>query len=208
MQITKIEQQKKNTSRYSIYVDGEFAVGVHESVFFSANLHVRDEITSEQIADFERQDAVLRAKEAAFNLLKFRQRSTAELRFRLARKDFEPAVVEQVIDGFCAKGYLDDEKFAREFAKDQLTRKNIGPLRLRSELTKKQVPKPIIENVLSEIYTKYDPYHLAEQAADKKLAKEKSGDYQTVYRRVSNYLVRRGFSWEIISDILEKKLNR
>lgn len=208
MHITKIEQQKKNTSRYSIYVDGEFAVGVHESIFFSANLHVRDEITPEQIADFEKQDAVLRAKESAFNLLKFRQRSKAELRFRLARKEFDSAVVEQVIDEFCTKGYLNDEKFAREFAEDQLTRKSIGPLRLRSELTKKQVPKTIIENVLSDIYNKYDPYKLAEQAADKKLAKEKTGDYETVYRRVSNYLARRGFSWEIISDILEKKLNR
>ncbi|MBD3275638.1 MAG: hypothetical protein GF372_10020, partial [Candidatus Marinimicrobia bacterium] len=98
--------------------------------------------------------------------------------------------------------------FAREFAEDQLIRKNIGPLRLRSELTKKQVPKTVIENVITEIYEKYDPYELAEQVADKKLAKEKSGDYETVYRRVSNYLARRGFSWEIISDILEKKLHR
>jgi regulatory protein len=208
VQITKIEQQKKNASRYSIYVDGEFAVGVHESIFFGANLHVRDEITPEQIADFEKQDAVLRAKESAFHLLKFRQRSEAELRFRLAQKEFDSAAVEQVIDEFCTKGYLNDEKFAREFAEDQLIRKNIGPLRLRSELTKKQVPKPVIENVIAEIYEKYDPYELAEQAADKKLAKEKTGDYEMVYRRVSNYLARRGFTWEIISDILDKKLKR
>ncbi len=181
-------------------------LGLHESIVFSANLHVRDEITGEEIASYQRQDEMLRIKDAAFHLLRYRQRSRAELRFRLLQKEFDSTAVDQVIDEFTTKGYLNDEQFAREFAEDQLTRKNIGPLRLQSELNKKQVPEKIIQQILSEMYEKYDPYQLAEAAAEKKMREERSKDYLTRYRRVSNYLARRGFKWEIISEILEKRL--
>ncbi len=203
MKITKIEQQQKNKRRYSIYLDGEFGFGIHESILLKAGLHAGDEISSETIAQYEKQDALFRAKETSFHLLKYRQRSEAELRQRLLQKSFAEEIVEETVAELKQKKYLDDAEFARLFSEDLLTRRNIGPLRMRAELIKKQVPKPIIDQTIHTLYQKYDEYELARKAAEKKLRTLTRVDNQTAYRRVTNYLARRGFGWDIISEVVD-----
>jgi len=203
MKITKIEQQKNNRSRYSIFVDGNFSVGVHESVLFSEHLHVGDTITRDKIEALEQADARFAAKDIAFNLLKYRQRSIGEMRSRLRKKDFDGVVIETIINELKADGYLNDEEFALTYAEDQLTRKNIGPIRLKSELYKKQIPDKIVEKTVIQIYQKYDVVELARNAAKKKKQSLGNVDYQTAYRRMTSYLGRRGFPWDIITEVID-----
>lgn len=207
MVITKIEQQKKNKRRYSVFVDGDFALGIHESILFSANFNVGDSITEEQLSEYQYEDELFRAKEAAFHLLKYRQRSKSEMHQRLKQKKFSESVVETTITELEAKKYLNDTDFARQFAQDQLVRKNIGPLRLRAELNKKQVPEKIINSVIDEIYKEHDVYELAASAAEKKLTTMRNDDRESKYRKITGYLARRGFSWDVINNVLDKKLH-
>ncbi|HKJ66960.1 MAG TPA: RecX family transcriptional regulator [bacterium] len=203
MKITKIEQQQKNKQRYSVYLDGEFAFGIHQSILLKAGLHTGEELTPDNIADFEKQDALFRAKDASFRLLKYRQRSEAELRKRLLQKSFDEEIVEAIITELTQKDYLNDEEFARLYSEDLLTRKHIGPLRMRAELSKKQVPEEIIERTIQTMYQKYDEYDLARKAAEKKLRTLTRVDNETAHRRVTNYLVRRGFDWDIIAEVVD-----
>ncbi|MBS1271699.1 MAG: Regulatory protein RecX [Candidatus Marinimicrobia bacterium] len=203
MEITKIEQQKKNKSRYSIFVDGDYVVGVHESVLFNEHLHVGDKITKEKISELESADARYAAKDAAFHLLKYRQRSVEEMRSRLLNKDFSNDVVAEVIDELRIDEYLNDEKFAMTYAEDQVARKNIGPIRLKAELRKKQLPDKIIEKTVTQIYQKHDALELARDAAEKKKHSLRKVDYETAYRRLTSYLGRRGFSWDIINEVVD-----
>ena len=203
MKITKIVQQKKNKSRYSIFVDGEYGVGVHESVLFSEHLHVGDKITKEKLVELEAADARFAAKNAAFTLLKYRQRSVGEMRSRLFKKDFSREVVNGVIDELRGDGYLNDEEFAMAYAEDQLNRKNIGPVRLKAELRKKQIGNKITEKTVAEIYEKYNALELARNAAEKKKQSLHNVNYETAYRRLTSYLGRRGFSWDIINEVVD-----
>jgi len=205
MQITKIEQQKKNKRRYSVFLDGEYTFALHQDLLFRVNLHTGDEITSEQVEQFQYEDQILAAKEAAFNLLKYRERSTEEVRDRLRKKQYSEKVIAEVVQYLLEKDFLNDQHFAEIFAVDQLTRKNIGPIRLRSELQKKKLPKQLIEQTIEKIYQKYDLREQAEQAAAKKRKTLKNVDGETAYRRLTYYLARRGFSWEIISDVVNRE---
>jgi len=60
MIVTGIERQKKQPGRYSIFVDGEFAVGVGSEVLLAAGLRKGDEITTGTL-DRLRNDEELRA---------------------------------------------------------------------------------------------------------------------------------------------------
>ena len=205
MKITKIEQQKKNRKRYSVFLDGEFAFGLHQDLLLKIGLHTGDELSPQEVEDYQRQDQMLSARESAYRLLQYRQRSVHEMHERLQRKDFPAEIIESVIDDLLEKGLLDDRQFAETFAEDQLTRKNIGPIRLRSELHKKRLPGKIIDEVVHEMYKKYDVRALAEQAAAKKRRSLTGVDRETAYRRLTNYLARRGFPWEIISHLVDSE---
>ena len=207
MKITKIEQQKKDPQRYSVFLKGEFAFGLHESILLKAGLHTGDTLTADQVKQFVHEDELFRAREKAYNLLQYRERSVEELRSRLHRKDFQEATVESVISDLMEKGYLDDWQFARTYAEDQLTRKNIGPIRLRAELSRKRVSDRIIDTVIEEMYEKYSVMELATRAAQKKTRTLKDVDYDTAYRRLTGYLGRRGFSWDVISQVVQQELN-
>ncbi|MCF7803402.1 MAG: RecX family transcriptional regulator [Candidatus Marinimicrobia bacterium] len=203
MQVTKIAQQKKNKRRYSIFLDGEFGFGIHEAILLESGLHSGDKLTHYDIAKLEHQDAVYAAKEAAFNLLKYRQRSVGEMRSRLYKKDFDDAVVEEVVEHLLDKDYLNDEEFAETFAEDQLTRKNIGPIRLKAELSKKRIPDKIIEDTVASMYQKFNVVDLAREAAEKKMSSLRNVDYETAYRRLTSYLGRRGFPWDVINEVID-----
>lgn len=206
MKITAIEQQKKNTRRYSLFLDGEFALGIDEGVLLKAGLGTGDTISQDGVDQLRTEDERFRAREAAFRLLKYRQRSEAEMRGRLGEKGFQPAVIEEVIQDLLAGEYLDDTEFATLFAEDLLTRKNIGPLRLRAELTKKQVPDRIINTTIERMYQKYSERELARQAASKKMATLRRVDKETAYRRLTGYLARRGFHWDVINEVIPAEL--
>ncbi len=207
MKITKIEQQKKDARRYAIFLDGEFAFGLHESLLLQSGLHTGDTITGAEVGELKYADEEFRAKEAAYTLLQYRERSVAELRGRLRKKGYPGAVVASVLETLEEKGYLNDREFALKYAEDQLTRKNIGPIRLRTELAKKQVGEAIIDQVVEEIYQKYDVMELAVRAARKKIRILQGKDYETSYRRLTGYLNRRGFSWDVISQVVQQELN-
>jgi len=204
MKITKIEQQKNNPRRYSVFLDGDYGFGIHESILIKTGLHPGDTVSFERMQDLERRDEVFRAREAAFKLLQYRDRSMGELRRRLRKKSFPDPVIETVIEELEEKGYLDDREFAMTFAEDQLTRKNIGPIRLRAELGKKRVSDAIIDDVVHEIYQKYDVLELALAAARKKAGSLKRVEDRTAYRRLTSYLARRGFSRDVINRVVDE----
>lgn len=185
-----------------MFLDGEFTFGIHQNLLLKIGLHTGDEISPVQVNDYKRQDQLLAAKDAAYRLLQYRQRSIHEMRTRLGQKDFSADIVDAVVDELIERDLLNDRKFAQIFAEDQLSRKNIGPIRLRAELQKKYLSKQIISEVVEKIYQKYDIREQAELAAEKKRKSLARLDSETAYRRLTSYLARRGFSWDIISDIV------
>jgi len=70
---------------------------------------------------------------AAMRILNYRWNGRAELRRKLARKPFEPEVIDGTLDRLTGEGWLDDERFAAAFVRDR-ARKRIGRRRIVAEL--------------------------------------------------------------------------
>ncbi len=86
------------------------------------------------------------AFDAALRLLGMRARSVAEIRERLARRDFDEAEIENVIVRLQAHRVLDDREFAQEWVRSR--RGNRGAAALRQELARKGIDRELVDEVL------------------------------------------------------------
>lgn len=207
MVITRIERQKKNPRRYSIYVDEEFAVGVDRNVIIDQGLRKGDAIDDKLLTELQTADELIRGHQVALRFLSYRPRSETEIRKRLERDTFRPETIEHIIAQLYAEGQLDDKRFAEMYAQSKMLKKPIGAVRLRRELKQKGISDTIIRHVEQAFCDYETELNNAQQLAKKKLAKERTKDPIKRKRRLADFLVRRGFGWDVVSVVVEEFLD-
>jgi regulatory protein len=142
---------------------------------------------------------------SALRSLARRDHSVAELERKLDARGFAAEVVSQVIDRLTAAGYLDDRRFARQWAESAVRNgRGYGP-RLMQELNLRGVPRDIVSEVVAGISAAYGEDEILARI----LARKYSGfDPRTASdrdkRRVIAYLQRRGFSLAAIFSFMRR----
>ena len=137
-------------------------------------------------------------------LLKFRLRSENEIRQRLKKKKFDVGIIEMTLSFLKDKGFIDDDYFAKTWIESRI-KKPLGIRRLKAELSIKGINKAIIDTQINEIKKSYPEEDIVGGIAKDRLNKLKGIDPQKAKRRVYAYLLRRGFSPEVVIEVLNKK---
>lgn len=202
MVITKIEQQKKNPRRYNIYVDEEFAVGLDRNVIIDNGLRKGDPVDKKLLGKLRTADEMTRAYQIALRFLSYRPRSEAEIRTRLEREKLIPETIEQIVTKLYNERQLDDKRFAEMYAESKMFTKPIGAHRLRRELRQKGVSDTIIRHVELKYFNEETELKNARRLAEKKLATDRTKDPVKRKRRLADFLARRGFGWDVVSEIV------
>ena len=96
-------------------------------------------------------------------------------------------------------GYLDDRKFAEQFAYSLARNRAVGPHRLRRELKAKMVNSREIDSAVEHAYQDVPAEILLEQALDKKVRTLKLPLTRSKFHSLCQALMRRGFN---ASDII------
>lgn len=144
-----------------------------------------------------------RAREYALRLLEYRERSEQEIEERMARKNYDERLIKSTIKSLKNHNLVNDRRFARMWAESRL-RRSYGRWKVQSDLNKKGIDKEIVEEVLKESYSKVDEVQIALALIQKKwpfLKEEKN----TPLRRVSDFLKRRGFPFEVIAEVIRQQ---
>lgn len=144
------------------------------------------------------------ARAYAFLLLKYRPRSKQELAERLRRRKFPGELIGQVVGSLEEKGFLDDAAFAKAWIASRAGR--FGPRRIRQELRRKGIDTGLIDAGLREMRSCAPEEETIRQIAEEKAGKLKNLDPVTAKRRIYAYFLRRGFSPETVSDVLNRIL--
>jgi len=147
-------------------------------------------------------DGFNKARDYAFFLLKFRLRSVNELAGRLKLKKIPEDTIKEVISFLKEKRFIDDNIFARAWIDSRLKRP-LGLRRIKQELRQKGVAKEIIEAQTAKVKD-YSEVTTVLDLAKKRLNRLKGIDRLSAKRRVYAYLVRRGFSPEVVIDTLNQ----
>ncbi|MFA5156398.1 MAG: regulatory protein RecX [Candidatus Omnitrophota bacterium] len=144
-----------------------------------------------------------KAKNYCFLLLKFRLRSENELRSRLKKKKFDEPVIRKAIDFLKEKKFIDDAAFARGWADSRL-KKGMGARRIAQELALKGIDKRLIEGEVARIKEDYPETETALEIARRRKEKMKDVDPQKIRQRIYGYLIRRGFSPDVVIDVVNE----
>lgn len=203
--ITAIEPQKTNADRMSIFVDGEFALGVHCDIVAKHGLHVGKRLPPEKLQEIEHDEEYVQAKQSALDYLAHKPRTEEEVRRKLRQTDVSEPVRDEVISRLYELQYLDDEAYARDYVRNRFSSKKYGPERIRRELRKRGVDRRLIEEAVHDHFSDIDVKAIAREHAEKRwsrLADEE--DARRRKQKLYRYLRRRGFPSDVISPLLDE----
>lgn len=149
-----------------------------------------------------------RAKDIAYRFLSYRPRSRKEVKTRLKTKGFNDKIIESVLHSLEEYGYIDDNRFASDWARYRLENRPIGKRRLMRELREKGLSSDIITKALDEAYQKRDESEIARELVIRKIDFYKGLEYSVVRRRLLGFLIRRGFSMSTSLTVINEELKR
>lgn len=160
----------------------------------------------------EESKAAVRSR--ALKLLDQRARSRRELSDRLTRLEFEPQVIEAVLDDLQASNLINDQKFASEWVRQRHQRRGKSARALDRELSQKGVDSATRATALEQIDSD-DERSMARQLAEKKARSIKTlpadrTERDKQLRRVVGVLARRGFpegmSLAVAKEVIQERL--
>jgi regulatory protein len=195
--ITALSIQKKNRNRVNVFLDGKFAFGL--AAIEAARLRVGQELADEDIARLEERDDLETAHERSLHFLSFRPRSESEVRKYLEGKGVAPEHIEEVMGRLARVGLVDDAAFARFWVENRGQFRPRGARALRYELRGKGLSSEAIDEALEG----HDDEALALEAARGNLRKLRGLPQLEFRRRMYEFLARRGFNYDIISEVVE-----
>lgn len=198
IQIVQIEKLGKGKRR--IHFDN----GVSLIVYYSETRGLKleeDTFISEQVYEYLLKEVVgKRAKKRALHLLEQMDRTEQQLREKLMTSEYPEYCIDDAIVYVKSFHYLDDQRYAETFTrykKDKMSRQQI-----RQKLMMKGVSREIAADAIDTEYDVDESVHIRSLLKKKHFSSETADEGE--FRRVYNYLLRRGFR---SSDILKEMRN-
>jgi len=189
MRITKLEYQKRDPNRVSIYVDDKFLVGIEADKIISLGLYKNQEIGQEFINKIIGESEFGKLFNAMLNFLSFRPRSEWEIRRKLKFKTKDLELIELVVDKLKNIGQINDQEFAKWFIDQRRAFKIKSARAIEYELARLGVKTKV---------SSQDDDNLALQVLKKKF-KETSDPV-----KMQRFLLTRGFDWEVVKKALKE----
>lgn len=203
--ITAIEPQQRAKDRVNIFLDGQFALGVNVDVVAALYLGVGQRISEEHLARIVREETLAKAKDRAFLLLSYRDRTEKEIRDRLNRAGYEPEIVDEVIAKLYELNFLDDQDFAAKYVEHRMGSRPVGRRALSWEMRRKGLDAETVAEATSTLDDEAER-EAARQAARTRIGKMGRLDHKEARQRLSGFLQRRGFAWDTIRCVVDEIL--
>ena len=139
----------------------------------------------------------------AVRLLAASKKSEQELSKRLLEKGYLKESVEGVIERLKNKGILSDQKLVHETVQWSMEAKRYGKRRIFMDLKRRGIASKEIANAL-ESYPKSKEKEVASELAQNRWVKFKNIDPKKRKKRVYDFLLNRGFDYELSRELISK----
>jgi regulatory protein len=203
--ITRLEPQVHNEDRVSIFLDDEFALGIHKDLVVKHQLSVGMKLSPDALRRLERDAQYIDAKQRALDYLAYKPRTEAEVRRTLRGTDALPNVIDDVVARLTELGYLDDEAYAHDYAHNRFSSKQYGPVRIRRELKERGVDRHVADAAVDQLFAEVDARAAAWSHAEKRWPRlDDEDDPRRRRQKMYRYLRRRGFASDTIRSILDE----
>jgi len=201
--LTRMEVQAHDADRISLFLDDTFAFGIHTDLVLSFGLKKGQRLTvGEQRALIEA-DQPLRARQKALRLLATKPRTEHEIKERLTEEGISPRSQQEVLVWLRERTFVDDEAYAKMYVESRMLSGKLGSRRVADELRRKGIDRAIIEDILREENdTREDDSGLLALAQHRWDQLHREGDLRKRSKKVYDFLIRRGFSFDEAREAL------
>lgn len=151
-----------------------------------------------------------------YRLISIRQRSEKEIRdyFRIknqrakikGKETYNDEVIEATIKKLKELRLINDLEFAKAWIQARSKKKGIRAI--KPELFQKGISKEIIEEVTSNKKQDTNEEEIAARLLEKKINSWKNLEPLKFKKKAYEFLMRRGFEYDIVKDVIEKFVKR
>ncbi len=139
----------------------------------------------------------------SLKLISMKSYSEKAIMEKLIKRKFSTGEISQTVKKLKEYGYINDESLAErliESGKKRLA----GRIKLSYDMYKKGINKQLTDELITKFYTKEEERDIATMASEKKKASliKYKDDGMVFKKKLYNFLQRRGFSSDIIENIL------
>ena len=131
----------------------------------------------------------------------FQERCHKEVRSKLLEHGIYKDVLEQIISDLISNNYLDEERFAKTFARGKFRMKHWGRNKIKQELKLRDVSGYSIKEAMGEI----DEKEYIETLKSLIAKKEKSTKFNNHYvrlKKLTDYALSKGYEYTYIQNVL------
>jgi regulatory protein len=139
-----------------------------------------------------------RAENVSLNGLTRRNMSRWEIEKLLASRDLSEDVIAQEVERLEGVGLIDDAALAETLVRTQRDRKGLGRQALIAELRRRHIDQDIIDTAIETDDGGDAEQERANELAEKKARALASYDQETAKRRLTGFLMRKGYSSAVV----------
>lgn len=196
--IHRIEVQKKNSFRYSLYSENGFISGVSDATLTKHNLRKGTVVDQDLYDVIKKEEEIWSIREYLIRLLGRRDHASHELLLKGIKKGYEPEVLDEIIAELEDKNYINNYAFAKKYTHDKFRFNNWGPNKIKAELAKKKIDKNTIAQVFEEEFDQRSKIETIKQLIKKKKPSLLRTDQEKRRKKIFDYLFRKGYDSSII----------
>lgn len=204
--ITKVEVQKRNKDRVNIYIDGDFAFSCSTELVFAYGLKAGKSVELEALREIVSEDSYLKCKNHALKIIEKSYKSEKEVFDKLKLKGYDEKTIARVMEFLKSYNFLNDESYTTMYIKDKL--KTQGKNKIKQALLRKGIEEDLVKEKLNEVDSQIELKAALSLGGKKyKILIKTEKDKSKIYKKLWEYLIRNGYSTEIIDEVLNKVID-
>ncbi|MBK1467874.1 regulatory protein RecX [Parvimonas parva] len=196
----------KSKEVFEVIFEDETKLLLNYNIFEKYKVSVDMDFSETEILEMKYFSDIERAKSRAINYISGKLKTKYEVRLKLRENEFSNEVIDEVLEILENEEYLNDRLYCEIFIEDKKRLNGYGKNKIKSLLIQKGISKSIFEDFLDN-FEYEDEFDNAVKMGIKKLnllANEE--DKFKKKQKIINYLAYRGFSFDVINDVLKEIL--
>ncbi len=201
MLVTEIRPQRRDSGKYNIFIDGEYAFALYPQDIAYFKIKENQEIKKETYDFIEENLIYIKAQDTALNYIGYQMRTEQQVREKLAEKEFSEKNIEKVIAFLQKYNYINDRTYATTYIKQRQKSKPRSAFLLGRELKQKGVTEEVLQETLEAV--EIDEVDDALFWVQKKSRGVWPLD-QKKEKQLIGFLQRKGYRYGVIKDAFAK----
>ena len=197
--ITALKPQR-NKKRVNVYLDDKFSFGIDLENLVKLDLRIGKEYSEKEIEEVIKKAEFQKTYDKIIRYSTLRPRSEREVEMWLRKYKVHESLHEELFNKLKRLELLDDVKFATWWIDQRMSFRPRGKRALTAELRQKGVNQETIKEAMAKI--EMDEAKVAKDLLKKYQYKWEKLPKSEKKKKMSSYLARKGFGWEIIKQVV------